>query len=439
LLGMNEQEFPRLAKPLSFDLIAKNPRLGDRSQKDDDRYLFLEAVLSAKDTLYISFIGRNIKDNTLIPPSALVSELLYYIEQGFYSEKGGIGDHILTRHHLQAFNPNYFKSEPPLISYSETNLQAARTLADRNEDGMPAFVTLLPEPSDEWKTVEIDQLVDFFDNPAKYLIRRRLGVVLGDDSAAPEESEPFVLNNLERYIIKQELVEGELEAKGSEEIERKLKAAGVLPLKAVGRITFKSLLEETEKFVDVVNSYTTAKRLESLPVDFELSGFRIRGTIASVWPNGLIHFRSALVKPKDRIRNWLELLILNHLNSPSYPRNGILIGFKNKDKIVALASKPVENPEEYLSRLLGYYWDGLSKPLPFFPKSSEKYVQTLLGKKPDTALEQAEKTYKGYRGSGEMNDSYLAKCFSGRDPLDGRFTEVSENVLRPILEHQVEI
>src|SRR5690606_31825045 len=51
LAGMNDGEFPRNPQPLSFDLVASQPRLGDRSARDDDRYLFLEALLAARDAL----------------------------------------------------------------------------------------------------------------------------------------------------------------------------------------------------------------------------------------------------------------------------------------------------------------------------------------------------------------------------------------------------
>jgi len=83
LLGMNSGAYPRQSKPLGFDLIAKDPRPGDRSRRNDDRYLFLESILSAREKLYISYVGQSIRDNTSIPPSVLISEMSDYIQQGF--------------------------------------------------------------------------------------------------------------------------------------------------------------------------------------------------------------------------------------------------------------------------------------------------------------------------------------------------------------------
>ncbi len=76
LLGMNDGAFPRRDQPSGFDLLAAEPRPGDRSRRRDDRFLFLESLLAARHRLYISYVGRSIRDNRLLPPSVLVDELL---------------------------------------------------------------------------------------------------------------------------------------------------------------------------------------------------------------------------------------------------------------------------------------------------------------------------------------------------------------------------
>jgi exodeoxyribonuclease V gamma subunit len=103
---MNMDAFPRESKTLSFDFMAKNPRIGDRSRRNDDKYLFLEAIISARNKFYISYVGQSIRDNARIAPSVLVSELMDYIEEGF----GISEDQMVTLHRLQAFSPEYFKT-----------------------------------------------------------------------------------------------------------------------------------------------------------------------------------------------------------------------------------------------------------------------------------------------------------------------------------------
>ena len=69
LLGLNDGEFPRTTKSAAFDLIAQHPRRGDRARRNDDRYLFLESILSAREKLYLSYIGKDIRKNEELAPS----------------------------------------------------------------------------------------------------------------------------------------------------------------------------------------------------------------------------------------------------------------------------------------------------------------------------------------------------------------------------------
>ncbi|MCI0419224.1 MAG: exodeoxyribonuclease V subunit gamma, partial [Acidobacteria bacterium] len=128
LVGMNSKAFPRSSRPVGFDLIASRPRPGDRSLRDEDRYLFLEALLSAREKLYISYVGQSLKDNSEIPPSVIVSELLDVVHQGFRLAPGDgpILDRVCIRHKLQAFSSFYFSGVPGLFSYSQENLAALK-------------------------------------------------------------------------------------------------------------------------------------------------------------------------------------------------------------------------------------------------------------------------------------------------------------------------
>jgi exodeoxyribonuclease V gamma subunit len=75
LLGMNDGAYPRQSTPRDFDLMTTHWLAGDRSRREDDRYLFLEAFLSAREKLYISWQGRRPTDNQKMPPSVLVAQL----------------------------------------------------------------------------------------------------------------------------------------------------------------------------------------------------------------------------------------------------------------------------------------------------------------------------------------------------------------------------
>jgi len=79
LLGMNDGDYPRQTAPRDFDLMAQSWRAGDRSRREDDRYLFLEALLSARERLFISWQGHRATDNTAQPPSVMVAQLIDHL------------------------------------------------------------------------------------------------------------------------------------------------------------------------------------------------------------------------------------------------------------------------------------------------------------------------------------------------------------------------
>src|SRR5260370_32114389 len=176
--------------------------------RDDDRYLFLEAMLSAREVFYVSYIGQSIKDNSALPPSVLVSELLDYLDRAIEMPDQKLAKSFFaTKHRLHPFNVDYFsEGDEGLFSYSVDNCRAGE--AARGERLKPRVFASRPigEPEDEWRTVEIDSLIAFFRNPVKFFIKKRLGITLSRGADMLEEREPFALNSLAQYHIEQDLL-----------------------------------------------------------------------------------------------------------------------------------------------------------------------------------------------------------------------------------------
>ena len=85
---MNDGDFPKKEVELGFDLMKNGYQFrGDRSDREDGRYMFLETLLSAKESLYISYIGRSVQDKTELNPSVIVSELENYLTRTFVTEE----------------------------------------------------------------------------------------------------------------------------------------------------------------------------------------------------------------------------------------------------------------------------------------------------------------------------------------------------------------
>ena len=202
LVGMNDTAYPRHGRAPGFDLIAQNPRPGDRSTRDDDRYLFLEALLSAREVFYVSYVGQSGRDNSPIPPSVLVNELLDYAEGSFAIPAGSA---LVTKHRLQPFSPVYFQGGSELFSYSTENCAASevanQTAASRRH--------LSPRRSASRKRVGAPrgrEADSFLRPPLKIFHRTAARSSPPADGSLLEESEPLEIDSLAKYQLQQDLL-----------------------------------------------------------------------------------------------------------------------------------------------------------------------------------------------------------------------------------------
>ncbi len=436
LAGLNHDAYPRESRKAGFDLIAKNPRKGDRSRRNDDRYLFLETLLSARKTLYISYVGQSIRDNSLLPPSVLVSELLDYLKQRL-----GLHEFPVIRHRLQAFSPSYFQGDRTLFSYSQENARTALAMTEKGKAPRVFLTEPLEEPDDACTEVDLEDLCSFFANPTRHLILRRLGISLTERFIGMEEKEPFELAGLDAYLLAQELLERRLSGEDLGPLQEALRASGRLPHGSVGRCAFENLTAEVEAFAGEIESLVGARELEPLPLDVSLGRFQIRGLLSGITEENLARIRYARANAADRIGLWIRHALLNLIRPEGYPRTSMLIGRgprQSSARRVVLEYGPLEDAEKILEQLLEVYWKGLREPIHFFPDSSWTFARESLIRQtpPGEALEKAGKVWRGSiydPAGGEREDPYYELCFGEEDPLDEAFCRLSLSVFFPPL------
>jgi exodeoxyribonuclease V gamma subunit len=432
LIGMDDGAFPRRDRPQGFDLMARGKRRsGDKSKREEDRYLFLEALLSARRRLHISFVGQNIKDNSEIPPSVLVSELIDYLEKGFQTADGSRCGKPL-RHPLQPFSSRYFCGDPRLFSYSEQNCQGARAKRLPQQE-IPPFMSGPLDPWEEESTVTLKSLIDFLCSPAKELLRRRLGIKIEQGVEPLEECEPFGLPPLVKYQLEQEVVAALLRG---EELEAPFAVAcgrGDLPPGEYGAALFDRISAPAAEFADKVAEASAAEPLPPLDVDVRLPSGRIIGRVGSVRSDRLVLYRYTKLKAKDQLRVWVEHLVLNCANASGYPRHSTFLA---ADAVISLP--PVEGSEELLDQLLCLYRKGMGHPLKFFPETSLEYAKKARDpKKSARALGDARGKWNGSEFlPGEGKDQHCRRCFGDEEPLDQEFIDTALQVWGPMLSHQ---
>jgi len=429
LVGMNSEAIPRSQRPLGFDLIGLHPRPGDRSRRNDDKYLFLESILSARRTLYISYVGQSAEDNSPIPPSVLVSELIDTICNGF-----GVGeDDIVVRHPLQAFSPRYFRGDGTvLVSYSRENFEAVRNRR-RNIAPAPFFSATLPEPSPASKTLSIEQLCRYFHHPVRYLLQQRLSLRLEETSALEQDSEPFRLDALARHKIGQSLFTQGLSGGDLTDYFHVQNATGRLPQGAVGETAYRELRLEAEDYVDRVRSEVQDQPPRHRPVDLQVGEFTLNGVLTDLYRRGRIQCRFARTKARDILSAWIGHLCLGLAADDRCPFRSTLV---TADSILQFA--PVEQPGAILKELLRIYWKGLQGPLHFFPDLSLEYFRQTVQRerKPAEAMTAIRKKWTGDAWTrGQLDDPYLRICFERSDPLDESFRQLATSVYLPIIRH----
>ncbi len=432
LVGMNDGTFPRTDNPVGFNLMRDNPLRGDRSSRNDDRYIFLEALVSARECLYISYVGQSMMDNKDIPPSVLVSELLDYADRGYTIGGKPVRERIVVKHRLQSFSAAYFRGDGPLYSYSEENLKACRASAGYRPAPAPFIIEPLPVPEEESLTLGLEDLVAFFENPCRALLRRRLGIYYKKGEEAAEDHEPFALGGLERYQLEQDLCRLLLAGEDRDAAYRLYRASGALPHGSAGRYGFDKSAAAVHQFVGTLSSYMKGERRGPLDIDYRGEGFRITGRVGPLWSDTLLFYRHANVKAKDRLRAWITHCVAA-AEMEGLPARTVLAG-----KDCVWEAGRVEGPAGIVADLVKLYRQGMSFPLCFFPETSLAYAAAVAGGKDENRALGAARGAWGpaFRGSAECDDPYFSRCFSASDPLGGGFVSIARAVFDPMIDCQ---
>lgn len=285
VLGLNDGEFPRQRQPLGFDLMAQSPAmLGDRSRRGDDRYLFLEAIISARQALYLSYQGRNIKNNNEKQPSLVLKELMDYLTNAYgwsftktasqlhqlpmqpFSEDNYLmvngGDNPSAS--LKAsFDANWFKLSQA-HQLPEQNNQTSMQVQSNNSD------LVIHTEAVDLASLTATDLIRFFQHPSKMFAQQALNLYLEPRKVELDDVEPFSADYLETYLLKQQLLTAILAedptdneliknsqntAKMSvEETLHIAKLSGKFPDLPTTQENFNAWLTETEQFSEAITS-----------------------------------------------------------------------------------------------------------------------------------------------------------------------------------------
>ena len=373
LLGMDDGAFPRRDRPLSFDRRQQDRRLGDRRLRDDDRFLFLETMISARSKLVISYVGRGIQDNKVRPPSTLVSELIESLERT-YGDASQIRSHICVEHPLSATSSAYFHPNPDdrLFSYA-THLLAGAQARTRENSPRP-FLDFIPQtsassaPASSFE-MSLSDLERWVADPIRMYFQNRLGLQLEEDAEALLDREPMTSSALDRYSLGDTILKYRQRDHAQEQIERALIAQGKLPLGVPGQLAFKETCEMVESILRLAEQSHADAHSSHLQVDLTLDGAHITGAIRGVYPQRYIHTQFNKLGRASELRAWVRHLALNwqatHHQLPISPRTTRLVGRVDAEVIGFVEFVPVTSPDSLLTECIQFARRAVERPQPF--------------------------------------------------------------------------
>ena len=335
LLGLDGGTFPKQDRHATFDLIGKYPRLGDRLPSIDDRYQFLEALISARDCFYLSFVGRSIRNNEASPPAVVVGELLEVLEYSY----GVVRDDIVVEHPLHPFSLKYFQGEDEhFFSYSMHYGDIAKSYLEGKKKSKFSKATWWTGERDvaQEDNIEISlaHLIHFYKNPQQWFVRNCLGIDLRVSEVLPDETEAFVSEGLENYLITHRLVEDMLAGKSVEGYQEKYSASGSWPLGSPGDIKFDDVVEDLVPFVSKVQAINLGNDLGKQKFTVEIGKYRIACDIQR-FEKGQVLYRNAKLKGKDLFEAWLT-----HLVCTASLQRELTTWFVASDKTVVYRGQP---------------------------------------------------------------------------------------------------
>ncbi|MFQ2094437.1 exodeoxyribonuclease V subunit gamma [Aeromonas taiwanensis] len=430
LLGMNDGVYPRTLPPMGFDLMAVAGRRGDRSRRDDDRYLFLEALLSAQQGLYISYQGFSAQDNSEKVPSVLLAELIDYVRQGFVlagdegldDETSGrrLLEHLIVEHPLTPYSRSYFYPEANsgLFTYAADWLPALspqRGAANFQSGELP-----LPPEWGKEQGLELAELLRFYRQPAKYFLNRRLKVWFELDEAEIEDSEPFELDGLQHYQLKALLLDAHLaEGESPERSDsvstrrQRLQLSGLLPQGWFGSLLLDDLDAEMGKLAARLRPWVATNEADkqAVEIDISLTQGQLQGWI-DTQKGRLLVIKPGSFNGKDLLLGWIQHLCLSLSDAP-----GDTLLFDAKQSL-RLPRLPADEARPKLAALVALWMQGMKRPLPFFPSTAWEWIKEIEKdpEKPEAADKAALARFNGgYMVTGEGQDVYVARCFPELD------------------------
>lgn len=425
LIGIDDGVFPRTTNPDGDDAMARSPMTGERDPRSEDRQLLLDAVMSATDTLVVTYAGFDEHSGQVRPPSVPLGELLDAVRA---TASGAGVDRLVTEHPLQPFDPRNLGAAPDgaaallpddrPFSHDPGALVGARSALGVRQDRVLLGGQQLAAA--DRAVVDLADLCRFFDNPAKAFLRDRLAMTLPYVPDLKGEGIPIELDSLELWGVADRILTAVLDGRDPMMVIDAELWRGELPPGMLGQRVLQGLLTKVQPVANrvwQVTGTTPGARLDRASIDIDIdlpSGRRLTGTIGDLVGGHAVAFSYSTLAAKHRIRSWILSLALSA--DGHGPATSHAIGRQS------MATAGPHEPSaalEVLDRLIDLRDRGLREVVPLPPKTSLTWAQTWLRGIPNEpkADAAADKEWVGGNFPGERDDASWRHVLGDRAPL----------------------
>ena len=266
ILGLNDGVFPRTSQALCVDLMSQDNKLEtDRSRRNEDRYMFLEAIISARQYLYLSYQGKSLKNNTDREPSLVLREFMDYLSQAFDCRP--VYQHPLQPFSHKAFNASALDS--PIWANRPSFASAWLKVANQNAEYEPLDDCEFNLPL----RISVEELVRFYDDPLAAFANQHLHLSFEHYVDAQGDVEPFDISGLTRYEINKSILESAvgMEPQSFEESYERLFQTGDLPALTRGQLIDKRLYQIVQQCIpEDITSVNTSYTIKDFKFEINL-------------------------------------------------------------------------------------------------------------------------------------------------------------------------
>ncbi|SHK29106.1 DNA helicase/exodeoxyribonuclease V, gamma subunit [Pseudonocardia thermophila] len=400
LLGLDDGAFPRTTTVDGDDLLAREPRVGDRDLRSEDRQLLLDAVCAATERLVVIASGADERTGARRPPAVPLGELLDAI-----AATAGDLSRVLHRHPLQPFDPRNFRAPAP-FSFDTANLAGARAAAGPRVPPQPFLPR--PLPPQERDPLPLEDLVAFVEHPVKAFLTQRAGVPVGEDDEEPPDALPVQPDALARWSVGDRLLRDRL---AGHDLDRARKAEwrrGALPPGALGDAFLAEVLDEVEPLVAAAEEVRGGEPPTDVDVDVQVPDGRVVGTLSGIHGRRLVRVEFSRLAPKHRLRAWVQLLALT-VAEPGQEWTAVTIGRGQYTGIAVARLGPVapDHARAVLADLVELAAMGRCTPLPLPTFAGCTYAKVRhAGGEPYDALEEAKRAWSAGAGAEQSDPAH---------------------------------